>query len=81
MGILPEARVVQRELVLRPGETLLVYTDGVTEAMDAHQTLFGEERLRAAGADVAGDSAQGCIERVLAHVAGVERDAAVDERG
>jgi sigma-B regulation protein RsbU (phosphoserine phosphatase) len=79
LGILPEARVAQRELVLQPGETLLVYTDGVTEAMDMNQTLFGEERLRAAGTAVAGDSAQSCIERVLAQVAGFVGDAEVSD--
>lgn len=30
-----------------PGETLLLYTDGVTEAFDADENLYGEERLLA----------------------------------
>jgi sigma-B regulation protein RsbU (phosphoserine phosphatase) len=30
---------------LQPGESLLIYTDGLTDAMDPSDVLFGEERL------------------------------------
>ena len=33
------------ELQLKPGDTLYLYTDGVTEATDAHEQLYGEQRL------------------------------------
>ncbi len=32
-------------MVLEPGDTLFLYTDGVTEAMDEEKNLYGEERL------------------------------------
>ena len=35
------------ELDMEPGDTLFLYTDGVTEATDAHDELFGEDRLLA----------------------------------
>jgi serine phosphatase RsbU (regulator of sigma subunit)/anti-sigma regulatory factor (Ser/Thr protein kinase) len=35
------------ELTLQPGERLVVYSDGVTEAMDPDEALFGEDRLNA----------------------------------
>lgn len=34
-----------RTLVLVPGDALFLYTDGVTEALDARDALFGEEKL------------------------------------
>lgn len=37
-----------RSLTLSEGETLLLYTDGVTEAANAANELFGEERLASA---------------------------------
>ena len=32
-------------MVLRPGEALLLYTDGVTEAMNLSETLYSDQRL------------------------------------
>lgn len=34
------------ELMLTPGDRILLYTDGVTEATDAQQQLYGEPRLQ-----------------------------------
>lgn len=38
-------RYQESNLQLRPGDKLYLYTDGVTEAMDENETLYGEERL------------------------------------
>lgn len=48
------------QLKLKRGETLLLITDGVTEAQDSGQRLFGSERLLAAGALSSGSASQTC---------------------
>jgi len=45
LGTMEEAVYETRQLLLAPGDTLLLYTDGVTEAMDAAKGFYGEERL------------------------------------
>jgi serine phosphatase RsbU (regulator of sigma subunit) len=32
-------------LILNPGDTMLLYTDGITEAMDSNQQMYSEEKL------------------------------------
>jgi sigma-B regulation protein RsbU (phosphoserine phosphatase) len=64
VGVLPDVRFQSADVVIRPGETLLLYTDGVTEARaeSDREELFGEERLQA----------------VLCECTGLVADAAVD---
>lgn len=45
LGLMEDVDFGARELQLQPGETLLVYTDGVTEAMNATGDLFGDNEL------------------------------------
>jgi serine phosphatase RsbU (regulator of sigma subunit) len=47
LGVFPEATYEMAEVTLNPGDLLVFYSDGVTEAMDAAETEFGEERLMA----------------------------------
>jgi phosphoserine phosphatase RsbU/P len=46
LGIMEETVYRTSRTVLAPGETLVAYTDGVTEAMDPELRLFGSERFR-----------------------------------
>ena len=41
----PDGAYAEERLLLEPGDTLVVYTDGVTEAQDNRGREFGEERL------------------------------------
>jgi len=45
LGIVPEAEYASGTVRLEPGELLLIYSDGVTEARSAEEEEFGEERL------------------------------------
>ena len=47
LGILPDIRYEQNAVILAPGDVLVLYTDGVTEAVNAQNEEFGMERLRA----------------------------------
>jgi sigma-B regulation protein RsbU (phosphoserine phosphatase) len=47
VGVLPGVAYPSIELTLAPGETLLAYTDGVTEARSPDGGLLGDARLRA----------------------------------
>ena len=47
LGIGMVDEVTDRDDTLTPGESLLVYTDGLPDAMDPKHTLFGTERLSA----------------------------------
>jgi serine phosphatase RsbU (regulator of sigma subunit) len=45
LGMFPEATYESAELKLKPGEILVLYSDGVTEARDGSDDEYGEERL------------------------------------
>jgi sigma-B regulation protein RsbU (phosphoserine phosphatase) len=67
-GIIPGMDVSAHALRLQPGDTLLFYTDGVTEAMNAGKVLFGEARLLEHLAREPGGSAAETVASVLAAV-------------
>lgn len=47
LAIMPEMPYEQREVTLNSGDVLLMYTDGVPDALDANGQEFGMERLTA----------------------------------
>ncbi|MGC5533534.1 PP2C family protein-serine/threonine phosphatase [Streptomyces sp. SR-10] len=56
IGILPSAPLTAAATTLGPGDTLLLYTDGLTEARTGRDrsTLYGDEALRAFSTDYSG---------------------------
>jgi phosphoserine phosphatase RsbU/P len=45
LGVDHDTRYPQAAVTLRPGDALVLYTDGVTEAMNARDELYGDQRL------------------------------------
>jgi sigma-B regulation protein RsbU (phosphoserine phosphatase) len=46
LGVITGIDLEQREIRLKPGDVLLLYTDGVTDALNEETEEFGLERLR-----------------------------------
>ena len=70
LGVEPAASYEQRTLHLEPGDFILLYTDGVTDATDTHQRMFGMERLERVLLDH-------CVQPAAQVIAALER--AVDD--
>ena len=45
LGAMADIPYKSHEIEFNPGDTIFLYTDGVTEATDAHDELYGEDRL------------------------------------
>jgi hypothetical protein len=78
VGMLPDASFRVSEVLLEPGEVIVLYTDGVIEADDASGEQFGPERLMALLSDSPGMTPQAVTERieqnVLEHLNGRPHD-------
>ncbi|HEY2923567.1 MAG TPA: SpoIIE family protein phosphatase [Candidatus Eisenbacteria bacterium] len=46
LGTLENATFKERQVEIRTGDILTLYTDGITESMNAARDLFGEDRLK-----------------------------------
>jgi len=46
LAVLDRLELEEREVTLNTGDILVMYTDGVTEAMNLKREIFGEQRLR-----------------------------------
>ncbi len=46
LGIIPDQEFQQSYFVLQPGDTWLLYTDGISEAMRADNQIYGTKRLQ-----------------------------------
>jgi sigma-B regulation protein RsbU (phosphoserine phosphatase) len=74
LGVLPQISYAERSVHLYPGDILLAFTDGVSEAMDENEVEFGESRVVEAvqeSRELALDDALAAVRaQVEAHVGG-----------
>jgi sigma-B regulation protein RsbU (phosphoserine phosphatase) len=80
LGVLEEQKYVQASVVLERGDLLLLYTDGITEAMpplraDRPFDLFGIGRLDNTLVECGASSAEACIDRIRSEVAAFSENA------
>jgi len=68
LGVLPDARYEERPVALQPGDVLLLYTDGVSEAESPTGEQFGTRRLEQCLKRVAGGTAHEILKGVVDEV-------------
>ncbi|HBR55995.1 MAG TPA: hypothetical protein DEA22_00740 [Blastocatellia bacterium] len=64
LGIMPDTEFEAGELVLAPGEVLVIYSDGVSEAVNLSGEEFGIERLSEVVSRCSAKSAAGIRDRI-----------------
>ena len=75
LGVQPEWKYRINKVRLDPGDTVLLYTDGITEAQNVDREQFGAERLRELFVGDPPGSAEAATERVFQAVADYSGDA------
>jgi phosphoserine phosphatase RsbU/P len=65
----PAGTTADRELVLEPGDTVLLHTDGITEARNSAREMFGLSRLCGVLEQTADRDVEGIRNQILAEVA------------
>lgn len=68
LGVSPDWTYTSGRVPFGPGDRLVCFTDGMTEARRADDTEFGEEQLAALAASTAGGSAEGLADALTAAV-------------
>lgn len=68
LGVMEDAPYADKHLTLEPGDALVVYTDGVNEAMDPQGGFYGNERLLRVAAGLGDKTARAMGEAFMADV-------------
>ena len=77
LGLLPVGNISSETIPLEPSQTIVLYTDGVNEAFDPDDELFGDDRLlaqlQASSGQSARETTMGVLDAVRRHAAGAKQ--------
>ena len=73
LGMMEDMEYEEKSLVLEPGDTLVLFTDGVFESPDAEGKLFGREGILRSIASRLGAGRRGALRRPLLRPARLDR--------
>ncbi len=68
LGMMPNMSFETETIILEPGDRVVMFTDGITEAMDPAEEEFGEERVQELVSSQPDVSAQSILESIVAEV-------------
>jgi sigma-B regulation protein RsbU (phosphoserine phosphatase) len=68
LGVITDTQYSDDSVQLEPGDMIVTYTDGVTEAMNTRRTLYSEERLQETLTSLAGRSVEEAVSAIVTSV-------------
>jgi phosphoserine phosphatase RsbU/P len=68
LGVVDDPQFVEESVDFGPGDVLIMYTDGVTEAMNDQEQEFGETRLQQVLSDTPQSTANALVDAIVAAV-------------
>jgi serine phosphatase RsbU (regulator of sigma subunit) len=68
LGVIPQILLTEGAVVLKPGDALIAYTDGITEAMQADHSQWGMDRFGDAVRRAPFDSAEKVVQSILSSI-------------
>ncbi len=68
LGVIPNITIESHQIHLKPNDTLLLYTDGVTEAINEDFDEFGLDRMRIAALKASSSHAHGIMQAITGSI-------------
>ena len=79
LGMMDPIHLKDQELVLAPGDALVLYTDGITETFSPAGEAFGDVRFKARLGSLLGETARGIVEGIGVSVDNFRADRPLDD--